>query len=60
MLAIKQALVNLIKLKTCQASFLTTINAIRLQFNYKKNKATQNTNTWRLNNMLVNNGSLKK
>ena len=50
--ATKQAMVNLRKLKSYQASFLTT--TLRLEINYKK-KTVKNTNTWRLNNMLLNN-----
>ena len=33
---------------------------MRLEINYKKKKTAKNTNMWRLNNMLLNNGSLKK
>ena len=51
--ATKQALVNLRKLKSYQAS-LPTIT-LRLEINYKKKKTVKNTNMWRLNNMLLNN-----
>ena len=30
-------------------------NAMRLEIKYKKKKTAKNTNTWRLNNMLLNN-----
>ena len=36
------------------SSIFTDHNAMRLGINYKK-KAARNTNTWRLNNMLLNN-----
>ena len=36
------------------SSIFSNHNAMRLDINYKK-KTVQNTNTWRLNNMLLNN-----
>ena len=36
------------------SSILSNHNTMRLQVNYKK-KSVRNTNTWRLNNMLLNN-----
>ena len=47
-----QTSVNLRKLKSYQAAFLTT--TLRLDINYK-NKTVRNTNTWRLNNTFLNN-----
>ena len=44
--------VNLRKLKSYQASSYQ--NALRLDINYKK-KTVRNTNSWRLNNMFLNN-----
>ena len=46
-----QALVNLRKLKSYQASFPITM--LRLNINYGE-KSVKSTNTWRLNNMLLN------
>ena len=47
---------NLNKFKKIEivSSIFSNHNAIRLDINYKK-KAVRNTNTWRLNNMLLNN-----
>ena len=45
-------MVNLRKLKSYQVSFLTT--TLRLDINYRK-KSVKNTNTWRVNNTLLNN-----
>ena len=47
---------NLSKFKKIEimSSIFTDHNAMRLGINYKK-KAARNTNTWRLNNMLLNN-----
>ena len=36
------------------SSVFSNHNAMRLEINYKK-KTVKNTNTWRLNNMLLNN-----
>ena len=47
-----QISVNLRKLKSYQASSPPTM--LRLDINYKK-KTVRNTNTWRLNNMSLNN-----
>ena len=47
-----QALVNLRKLKYIKYIFEN--NALRLDIDYRK-KSVQNTNTWRLNNTLLNN-----
>ena len=47
-----QTSVNLRKLKSYQTSSLKT--TLRLNINYKK-KTIRNTNTWRLNNTLLNN-----
>ena len=47
-----QTSVNLRKLKSYQAAFLTT--TLRLDINYKK-KTVRNTNAWRLNNTFLNN-----
>ena len=48
-----EALVNLIKLKSYQVSFLTTCYETRYQLQEKICKKTLN--TWRLNNTLLNN-----
>ena len=37
------------------SSIFSNHNAMRLEINYKKKKTCKNTNTWRLNNMLVKN-----
>ena len=37
------------------SSIFSNHNAMRLQINYRKKKPVKNTNTWRLNNMLLNN-----
>ena len=51
--------VSLGKLKKIEiiSSIFSNHNAMRLEINYKKktNKHVKNTNTWRLNNMLLNN-----
>ena len=47
-----QPSVNLRKLKLYQFS---NHNAMRLDINYKGRKTLRNTNTWRLNNMFLNN-----
>ena len=48
--ATNPTLITLRKLKASQASFPTTI-----QLEINKEKTAKNTNTWRLNNMLLNN-----
>ena len=51
-----QTSVNLRKLKSYQAAFLTT--TLRLDINYNKKvkkKKNTNTNTWKLNNTFLNN-----
>ena len=51
-------LVNLKKLKSFQASFLTTMVFIRLDTNYRKKKkktCKKYTNTWSLNHTILNN-----
>ena len=47
---------NLSKFKKTEivSSIFSDHNAMRLDFNYKK-KTVRNTNTWRLNNMFLNN-----
>ena len=50
----KSSSVNLRKLKLYQASFLNTTLCMKLDITYKK-KTVKNTNTWRLNNTLLNN-----
>ena len=50
---INLALVNSNKLKSFQASFLTTMQ-LRLDLNYSR-KTIKTSNTWRLNNTLLNN-----
>ena len=47
---------NLSKFKKIEivSSIFSDHNAMRLDFNYKK-KSVRNTNTWRLNNMFLNN-----
>ena len=47
-----QTSVNVKKLKS--SSIFSDHNAMRLDINYKK-KTVRNTNTWRLNNMFLNN-----
>ena len=37
------------------SSIFSSHNAMRLDFNYRKKKTVKNTNTWRLNNTLLNN-----
>ena len=51
--AINLAVVNSKKLKLFQASFLTTME-LRLDLNYSR-KTIKTSNTWRLNNTLLNN-----
>ena len=51
---IYQTPVNLRKLKSYQASFLTTILCDEMRF-FHKEKTVRNTNTWRLNNTFLNN-----
>ena len=41
------------------SSIFSNHNAMRLEINYKK-KTVKNTNTWRLNNMLLNNQWITK
>ena len=50
----KSSLSILRKLKSYQASFLTTIIIMRLEINYRE-KNVKKKNTWRLNNTLLNN-----
>ena len=37
---------------------LSDHNAMRLDINYRKKKQQKNTNSWRLNNILLNNGKV--
>ena len=37
------------------SSIFSNHNAMRLDINYKEKKTLRNTNTWRLNNMFINN-----
>ena len=48
---------SLVKFKKIEiiSSMFSDHNAMRLEINYKKKKTVKNTNTWRLNNMLLNN-----
>ena len=48
---------NLSKFKEIEiiSSIFSDHNAMRLDINYKKKKTVRNTNTWRLNNMFLNN-----
>ena len=48
---------NLSKFKKIKimSSIFSDHNVIRLDINYKKKKTVRNTNTWRLNNMFLNN-----
>ena len=48
---------NLSKYKKIKiiSSIFSDHNAMRLDTNYKKKKTVRNTNTWRLNNMFLNN-----
>ena len=48
---------NLSKLKKIKiiSSIFCDHNAMRLDINYKKKKTVINTNTWRVNNMFLNN-----
>ena len=41
--------------KTETISSISDHNTMRLDINYKKTKTVRNTNTWRLNNMFLNN-----
>ena len=52
---------NLSKFKKIEiiSSIFSNHNAMRLDINYKK-KTVRNTNTWRLNNMFLNNRLLKE
>ena len=52
---------NLSEFKTIEiiSSIFSNHNAMRLDINYKK-KTVRNTNTWRLNNMFLNNRLLKE
>ena len=52
---------NLSKLKKTEiiSSIFSHHNAMRLEINYKK-KTAKNTNTWRLNNMLLHNQWITK
>ena len=47
---------NLSKFKKTEiiSSIFSNHNAMRLDINYKKKKTKRNTNTWRLNNILLN------
>ena len=42
------------------SSIFSNHNAVRLEINYKKKKNAKNTDTWRLNNMLLNNQRVTK
>ena len=55
MLTTKQALVNIIKLKSYQASFLNIMLCYEVRNQTQEKKIVKQTNTWRLNNMLLNN-----
>ena len=48
---------NLIKFKKIEiiSSIFSNHNAMRIDINYKGKKTIRNTNTWRLNNMFLNN-----
>ena len=48
---------NLHKFKTVEivSSIFSDHNAMRVDINYKKKKTVRNTNTWRVNNMFLNN-----
>ena len=48
---------NLIKFKKIEiiSSIFSDHNAMRLDINYKKKRTVRNTNTWRLNNLIINN-----
>ena len=48
---------NLSKFKKIEivSSLFSNHNAIKLDINYKKKKTTKHTNSWRLNNMFLNN-----
>ena len=48
---------NLSKFKKIEiiSSIFSDHSAMRLDINYKKKKTVRNTNTWRLNNMFLNN-----
>ena len=48
---------NLSKFKKTEivSSMFSDHNAMRLDINYRKKKTVRNTNTWRLNNTLLNN-----
>ena len=48
---------NLSKFKKTEiiSSIFSDHNTMRLDINYKKKKTIRNTNTWRLNNMFLNN-----
>ena len=54
MLGHKVSLSKFKKIETISSIFFNH-SAMRLEINYKKNKTVKNTNTWRLNNMLLNN-----
>ena len=55
MLTTKQALVNIIKLKSYQASFLNIMLCYEVRNQTQEKKIVKQTNTWRLNNTLLNN-----
>ena len=48
---------NLNKFKKTEtiSSIFSNHSAVRLDINYKKKKTVRNTNTWRLNNLIINN-----
>ena len=48
---------NLNKFKKIEiiSSIFSNHNAMRLDINYKKKRTVRNTNTWRLNNLIINN-----
>ena len=54
MLGHKASLSKFLKIEII-SRFFSNHNAMRLEINYKKKKLPKNTNTWRLNNMLLNN-----
>ena len=42
------------------SSIFSNHNTVRLDINYRKKKTVKNTNTWRLNNMLLNNQEIPR
>lgn len=50
---------NKFKIDTISSTF-SNHNGVKLEINYKKKNGKQNTNTWRQNNMLLNNQTIKE